>query len=58
MESQKIINLLNSNNNESQKFATKRWHIIQDQNQGIYDDGTDSTIIKFDTKVIKSNLCD
>ena len=58
MESQKIINLLNSNNNESQKFATKRWYIIQDQNQGIYDDGTDSTIIKFDTKVIKSNLCD
>ena len=28
MESQKIINLLNSNNNESQKFATKRWYII------------------------------
>ena len=28
MESQKIINLLNSNDNESQKFATKRWYII------------------------------
>ena len=31
MESQKIINLLDSNDNESQKFATKRWYIINDQ---------------------------
>ena len=58
MESQKIINLLNSNNNESQKFATKRWYIIQDQSQGNYGDGTDNTSIKYDTKVIKANLCD
>ena len=58
MESQKIINLLNSNNNESQKFATKRWYIIQDQNQGKYGDGTDNASIKYDTKVIKANLCD
>ena len=28
MESQKIINLLDSSDNESQKFATKRWYII------------------------------
>ena len=35
MESQKIINLLDSNNNESQKFATKRWYVINDQNTGI-----------------------
>ena len=58
MESQKIINLLNSNNNESQKFATKRWYIIQDQSQGSYGDGADNTTIKYDTKVIKANLCD
>ena len=58
MESQKIINLLNSNNNDSQKFATKRWYIIQDQNQGKYGDGTDDDPIKYDTKVIKANLCD
>ena len=32
MESQKIINLLDSSDNESQKFATKRWYIINDQN--------------------------
>ena len=60
MESQKIINLLDSNDNESQKFATKRWYIINDQNTGnnAYGNGEDSTSIKFETKVIKPNLCD
>ena len=60
MESQKIINLLGSIDNESQKFATKKWYIINDQNTGInaYGNGEDSTTIKFETKVIKPNLCD
>ena len=60
MESQKIINLLDSNDNESQKFATKRWYIINDQNAGnnTYGNGEDGTRIKFETKVIKSTLCD
>ena len=60
MESQKIINLLGSNEYESQKFATKRWYIIDDQNTGnnAYGNGEDSTTIKFETKVIKPNLCD
>ena len=61
MESKKIINLLNSNNNDSQKFATERWYIIQDLNQGEYGngvDGSEGTTIKYDTKVIKANLCD
>ena len=60
MESQKIINLLGSNDNESQKFATKRWYIINDQNTGnnAYGNGEDSTTIKFETKVIKPNLRD
>ena len=67
MESQKIINLLDSNDNESQKFATKRYiinevkrYIINDQNTGnnAYGNGEDSTTIKFETKVIKPNLCD
>ena len=59
MESQKIINLLDSNDNESQKFATKRWYIINDQNTGnnAYGNGEDGTTIKFETKVIKPNLC-
>ena len=60
MESQKIINLLDSNDNESQTFATKRWYIINDQNTGnnAYGNGEDGTTIKFETKVIKPNLCD
>ena len=60
MESQKIINLLDSNDNESQKFVTKRWYIINDQNTGnnAYGNGEDGTTIKFETKVIKPNLCD
>ena len=60
MESQKIINLLDSDDNESQKFATKIWYIINDQNTGnnAYGNGEDGTTIKFETKVIKPNLCD
>ena len=62
MESQKIINLLDSNHNESQKFATKRWYIINYQNTGNndYGDGEDGTTIKFkfETEIIKPNLCD
>ena len=60
MESQKIINLLDTNDNESRKFATKIWNIINDQNTGnnAYGNGTDGTTIKYETKVIKPNLCD
>ena len=60
MESQKIINLLNHNDIESQKFTTKRWYIINDQSYGKYinSGGGDNPTIKFDTKVIKPNLCD
>ena len=60
MESQKIINLLDSSDNESQKFATKTWYIINDQNTGsnAYGNGEDGNIIKFETKVIKPTLCD
>ena len=59
MESQKIINLLNNNDIESQKPTTKKWYIINDQNNGQYGEGNgnDSTI-KVETKVIKHNLCD
>ena len=60
MESQKIINSLGSNDNESQKFAAKRWYIINAQNtdNNAYGNGEDGTTIKFETKVIKPNLCD
>ena len=59
METQKIGNLLNDSDNESSKFATRKWDIINDQNNGQYGRGqeNDSTI-KFKTEVIKPNLCD
>ena len=59
IEPQKIVNLLNDSNNESSKFATRKWYIINDQNNGHYGRGdeNDSTI-KFETKVIKPSLSD
>ena len=59
METQKIANLLGNIDNESLKFATRKWQVINDQNNTDYGDGGENgTIIKFETKVIKSNLCD
>ena len=59
MEAQKIVNLLNDSDNESLKFATRKWYIINDQNNGEYDRGNENdSTIKFEAKVIKPNLCD
>ena len=59
METQKIVNLLNDSDNEYLKFATKKWYIINDQNNGQYGRGNENdSTIKFDTQVIKPNLCD
>ena len=57
METQKIVKLLNDSNNESSKFATRTWYIINDQNSRQYgrENENDSTI-KFERKVIKPNL--
>ena len=58
METQKIVKLLNDCENESSKFATRKWYIINDQNNGQYGRGNENdSSIKFDTKVIKPNLC-
>ena len=61
METQKIVKLLNDPDNKYSKFATRKWYIINDQNNGQYgrgnEDENDSTI-KFEAKVIKPNLCD
>ena len=55
METQKIVNLLDDTDNESSKFAKRKWYVINDQNRTEYDeaDENDSSII-FKTKVIKS----
>ena len=59
METQKIKNLLNDSDNESSKFATRKWYIINDQNNGQFGRGNENDAnIKFETKVIKPNFCD
>ena len=58
METQKTSNLLGNADNESSKFAARKWYVINDQNNTDYGDGDEnSTTTKFETKVIKSNLC-
>ena len=59
METQKIANLFGNTDNESLRFATRKWYVINDQNNADYgDEDEDGTTIKSETKVIKSNLCD
>ena len=63
MENQKIINLLDKIDTDSKHFATKKWYIINDENNTNYgvnkDTGADNAdTIKYDTRVLKPNLCD
>ena len=59
LETGKIINLLGDPDNESSKFATRKWYVINDQNNADYDEGNKKGItVKFETKVIQSSLCD
>ena len=51
----KIVNLLNDSEELNSKFATRKWYIINDQNNGQYVRGNESendSTIKFETKVI------
>ena len=63
MENQKIINLLVKIDTDSKHFPTKKWYIINDENNTNYgvnkDTGADNPdTIKYDTRVLKPNLCD
>ena len=63
MENQKIINLLNKSDTNSRHFATKKWYIINDENNTNYGGNKDTgannpDTIKYDTRVLKPNLCD
>ena len=63
MENQKIINLLDKVDTDSKHFATKKWCIINDENNTNYGvnkyTGADNPdTIKYDTRVLKPNLCD
>ena len=63
MENQKIINLLNKDDTDSKHFAIKKWYIINDENNTNYgvnkDTGANNPdTIKYDTRILKPNLCD
>ena len=63
MENQKIINLLKKDDTDSKHFATKKWYIINDENNTNYGVNKDTKAnnpetMKYDTKVLKPNLCD
>ena len=63
MENQKIINLLDKIDIDSKHFATKKWYMINDENSTNYgvnkDTGANNpNTIKYDTRVLKPNLCD
>ena len=54
METQKIVNLLGDADSESSKFATRKWCVINDQNNTEYgEENENGTTVKFETKVIK-----
>ena len=54
METQKIINLLNSSENEYSKFATKKWYVIDSESKGVY---SHENPTKFFTSSLGSSLC-
>ena len=63
MENQKIINLLDKIDTDSKHFATKKWYTINDENNTNYGVNKDAgannpDTIKYDTRVLKPNLCD
>ena len=59
METQKIVNLLGDANSESSNFTTRKWYVINDQNNTDFiERNEDNATVKFETKVTKSNLCD
>ena len=55
MQTQKIVNLLNSSENEYSKFATKKWYLIDSETKG---NCSHKNPIKFFTSSIESSLCD
>ena len=63
MENHEIINLLDKDDIDLKHFATKKWYIINDENDSNYavnkDTGANNPdTIKYDTRVLKPNLCD
>ena len=59
MESQKIKNLIDHKEDTYSKYQTKKWYVINDQNNGQYGEGDNNDdTVKIDTEAVKSFLCD
>ena len=59
MESENIENLLDHKDRDDLKYQTKRSDIINDRNNGQYNEGNENDKgIKIDTEVVKPFLCD
>ena len=55
METQKIVNLLNSIDNKNSKFATKKWYVIDSESKDNY---SHENRIMFLTNSLESSLCE
>ena len=55
METQNIINLLNSSENEYSKSGTKKWYVMDSESKGNY---LHENPIKFLTNSLESSICD
>ena len=55
MESQKIINILDHKDKDNLRFETKKWYIINNQNNGQY---SYNSTIRFSTEIVKPFLVD
>ena len=55
METQNIVNLLNSSDNEYSNFETKKWHVTGSETTGAY---SENEPIKFFTRSIESSHSD
>ena len=57
METQKMAKLLGDADNESSKFATKKWYVINNQNNTNYGKGDEnSTTVKFKLKSLNQTF--
>ena len=54
METQKIVNLLKSSENEYSKFASKKWYVIDSKTKGDY---SHENPITFLIRSLESSLC-
>ena len=55
METQKIVNFLNSPENEYSRFGTKKWYVLDRESKGGY---SHQDPMNFLTKLIETSLCD